>query len=359
MQLNIMEDNLKVYELTSDDDFGEYENFLSKIDSTNPFYKKELLNVSSHSDDKLMYFVYEVDSIPNVLMPFYKRKIDGPDNELLYSDVISPYGYSGPLFKQGIKKEVIVLFWNQVDDWYLKNNVVSEFIRFSLNNNHECYTGETVHTLNNVRGRIVDEKNQWDNLKLNVKKNYKKALKSELECKIYSKKIDKSVVKDFYDIYISTMKRNSANVFFYHSLDYFEDFIDNNEDRFILAIIYKDNIAISSELVLLSNNTMFSFLGGTNADYFRLRPNDFLKIEVMKWGRENRYKFYLLGGGLKDGDNLYIYKKKYFPNDTDLAYYTGRKIVNKKIYEQLVRSNPNVKNMELDISATFFPLYRY
>ncbi|MEE4247580.1 MAG: hypothetical protein V2I33_19410, partial [Kangiellaceae bacterium] len=101
----------------------------------------------------------------------------------------------------------------------------------------------------------------------------------------------------------------------------------------------------------------FSYLGGTNADFFKLRPNEFLKIRAIQWAKEVGLKYYMIGGGRSDGDNLYLYKKKYFPFDTDVAFYTGRKVINKDVYTELVGLNrPN--ETVCDIKTGYFPQYR-
>ncbi|UWX56093.1 hypothetical protein NYZ99_07250 [Maribacter litopenaei] len=74
---------------------------------------------------------------------------------------------------------------------------------------------------------------------------------------------------------------------------------------------------------------MYSFSGGTDSEYFKLRPNEYLKINAVKWAHGEEMDFYMIGGGLSNGseDKLYQYKKKYFPLDDDIDFYTGRKII--------------------------------
>ena len=108
---------------------------------------------------------------------------------------------------------------------------------------------------------------------------------------------------------------------------------------------------------------MFSYLGGTLADYFEYRPNDFLKYRVINWGREKGFAFYNLGGGLKEDDSLHRYKRSFFPLDEEIPYYTGRKVVDKKVYIELVEL-ANLKGKDgctsdSAIEENFFPLYRY
>ncbi|MBU2996729.1 GNAT family N-acetyltransferase [Cellulophaga baltica] len=338
--------NLITNKINSDQDKENYSSYVSEINSYNPFFKIELLAIKT--DYQLYYFLFEVDNQPKVLMPFYLRKIEDKPS---YFDVISPYGYSGPLFSKGTEDFILQEFWSNVKEWYLKNNVVSEFIRFNLEGNHKNYGGATNATLNNVRGIILNEpQKQWDNFKSKVRNNYRKAQEYNLVSEIHEGEISEETIQSFYNIYIDTMKRNQATDQYFYTFNYFFDFIKNNTENRILIIILKDNTPISVELILKSDDTLYSFLGGTDSNYFECRPNDFLKIEALNWARVNGFKYYVLGGGRKNGDNLYKYKKTFFHKDEDVIYYTGRKIVNPEVYNELSKGKTT--------DSDFFPLYR-
>jgi hypothetical protein len=153
------------------------------------------------------------------------------------------------------------------------------------------------------------------------------------------------------------MDRREAVDSHYHKLEYFLNFCSENVDKMAIGLVYNDGIPISCELFLLSNDTFFSFLGGTDANHFKLRPNEYLKISAIKWFNEQGFTYYMIGGGQADGDNLYLYKKKYFPNDEDINFYTGRKIVDTVKYKELVEKfNPSVEIPAIEIG--YFPLYR-
>jgi hypothetical protein len=359
---------LVVNKILDKNDFINYLKTVESFDIINPFYKILGVNISGFSDDnQLWYFtLLSDDETLLILMPFLLRKIPYQDEEIPYYDVISPYGYSGPLFNETMSRGYLILFWEEVDSWYSKNNVISEFIRFSLNQNHQFYSGVLVPTLTNVNGKILKEEKQWHALKQKVRNNYRKSLDNGLEIKMISNGLSDLDISNFYAIYIQTMQRIDADVEYFHSIDYFKRIVELSENNFTIAFVCKDNTAISVELILISGDTLYSFLGGTIAEYFNLRPNDFLKIEVMKWARNNGYKYYLLGGGRKDNDSLYKYKKSFFPNDKDIIYYTGRKIIDKKIYEKLdkllnchvITEDIGLEEIKKEVEISFFPAYR-
>ncbi len=355
--------DLRVYKLKSDKDIVQYNIHLDSL-SFNPFYKIELIKpwVQNQKIEKLYYFVMSKENKILILMPFIIREINAiiSSEKSKLMDVCSPYGYSGPIFKKNIPDTYIKIFWKKVDKWYLKNNIISEFIRFNLEENWKGYNGNLLASLKNVNGKIIAEEKQWENFKPKVRNNYRKALKNNLTSTIYHQNIPDKAIKDFHNIYLKTMKRNDAIETYFYTLEYFKKFISNHPSLCAIIIVCLNDKPISTELILLSEKTIYSFLGGTDANYFNKRPNDFLKIEVLNWGRKNGYQNYVLGGGRIDNDKLYQYKKTFFHKDEDLIYYTGRKIINKKAYQKLVELKHNIdyKINDDDLNNEYFPKYR-
>ncbi|PQV47682.1 carbamoylphosphate synthase large subunit [Jejuia pallidilutea] len=362
--MQLIEDKYKFgcIKVKNEADISIYKQNLSKIKNANIFYSHEY--ISSLAQKNFIYFILLREDTLIAFMPIYLKKINdyGTCNtsDSDYFDASSPYGYGGPLFCALNSKEENLFFWNKVDQWYKSNNVVTEFIRFNLCENYKHYTGHLIPTLDNVKGELVDFETLWTNFKQKVRNNYRKSLKYNLKAKIYTENIDSDSIEKFHDIYIKSLNRNNAATNYYYTKFYFENLINNNPDDTILVLIFKDDVAISAELILIDNDTLYSHLGGTHAEYFNMRPNDFLKIEVMKWAIEHKKKYYVLGGGRVNGDGLYHYKKSFFPLDKDDVFYTGRKIINQPIYNRLINEiNVEYTNALDDIkdSKTFFPLY--
>lgn len=349
----------EVFNIKSDDDSKVYEETLSKFKFHSPFNNEQLMQAISCSEGELHYFILSKKNKPLIIMPFYYRNIIINNKKTPHFDVSSPYGYSGPFYDNDNEK-YLPFFWEVADNWYKENHVVSEFIRFNLSHNYKYYTGELSPTLINVRGKIIQPEKLWDIFKPKVRNNYRRAVKDGLEYKMYYDEIDEKVIDSFYNIYISTMERNGANEQYYYKKDYFMNIAIGNKKKCSIAMIYKDGAPISTEFILLSNDTAFSYLGGTLADYFKSRPNDFLKFNTIKWLYDLKIKYYVLGGGRKNRDGLFNYKKSFFANDDDITYYTGQKIINQNSYNDLCdlafkEYNFNEEDAE---GVNFFPTYR-
>ena len=359
-----MKKNYQIYikTLTNQSETLAYKKLLQEKWDNNVYYSIEHLTHFEKESDSLKYFLFEKDNAPIILMPFVFRKITIGEKKYPYYDVISPYGYNGPLYNDSVSIEDITAFWEHVDRWYRENDVITEFIRFSLNENHISYSGFLVKTLANVRGNLLDNfEDQWNSFHAKVRNNYRKALNYDLSFRIYTKhEITKDIINTFNNIYVATMHRNNADSLYFFSKDYFENLILSNVDNFSIAIAYYKDIPISIELIIDLGETIYAFLGGTNAEYFSYRPNDFLRVKIIEWAIENRKQHYVLGGGMKDGDGLYKNKKTLFPKDNDVMFYTGRKIINQEIYDLLCLSfdcEYTILDKE-DISKGFFPFYR-
>lgn len=350
----------KVLYLNTTEGKIEYKQLITVNKIQNPYNTLEYMEVFCGGFEHLICFYLEKEE-HCIIMPGYFNsiKIGGVDTG--YFDFITPYGYTGPFYSKNIPVENLEAFWMAVDAWYSENKVVTEFIRFNLFGNELAYSGKTVPTMLNIRGEILEEELQWKDFDQKVRKNVNKAKRELLTSKMYYENIEDAFINEFHEIYIQTMIRTQAKQNFFYSLEQFKNFINNNSKNAAICTIYFEEKPISSELLLVSDDSIFSFLGGTDENFFDKRPNDFLKVEALNWARLQNKKYYVLGGGYGFEDGIFKYKKSFFPNDV-VSYSTGRKILNQQIYDDLVKQVSKYrKSIELEElegnDESFFPLY--
>ena len=353
---------LNIFKLDTKEGIENYESLCSTIDVSEPYFLKEYIEIFSNGTRNLICFYYVSPKTNAIaIMPGYLKPIVIGTEKTNYYDFITPYGYTGPIYSKSIADSDIKEFWKLVDKWYNDNSVVTEFIRFTLFGNQEHYSGKIFRSLLNIKGNIIDEEDQWTAFNRKVRKNVNKAKRENLSSEVYFLNIVDEKISEFHDIYTQTMKRTNAKETFLYSFNELKIFLRKNEKHSAICTIYFEDIPISSELLLISEDAIYSFLGGTDDKYFDKRPNDFLKVEALNWARIQGKKHYVLGGGYGLEDGIFKYKKGFFPNDV-VNYYTGRKILNKQIYYQLVAEASKLRLAEgLDIlendDDTFFPLY--
>lgn len=321
------------------------------------FYLNEYVTAFMQEDEKngipiLLYYHYNSDRAVNVV---FKRdiasdeKLKGKLPKGKYYDLISPYGYGGFL---GMISDFDSL--NQIYNEYCRENgYICEFVRFELLSDYfQHYDGEVESRTHNVVRDLQPSLDEiWMNFKQKVRKNVKKAESHHLEILIEN---TEEHLPDFLNIYSSTMNRNNAENEYYFSKEFYHTLNRMKENIVYFYVLYKGKV-ISSELVIYGAENAYSYLGGTDQKYFDLRPNDFLKYEIIKWAKKKGLKNFVLGGGYGKDDGIFRYKACLAPNGI-VDFYIGRKIFDSESYEKLVKlrkkENPDCMRSE------FFPTYR-
>lgn len=307
---------------------------------------------NGEGDPLLIYYENDSTKAMNVVM---KRDIalgEHFEDKLQpnkWFDLSTPYGYGG-FWIEGKDYESLDEEYEQ----YCKNNgFVSEFVRFHLFENYKDIFNGTVesHTNNVVRSLDLDIDDMLMDFEHKVRKNLKKANKAGLEIEI-----DESGerIEEFLDIYYGTMDRTDAKANFFFPQSFFKTINEMINNFVYIHVIYEDTV-ISTELVLFGTENCYSFLGGTKSDYFNLRPNDFLKFEIIKWAKAKGLKRFILGGGYGEDDGIFRYKKSFSPNGIH-KFYVGKRIFNRDKYDELIK----IRNSDLsfDKDTKYFPQYR-
>jgi hypothetical protein len=158
------------------------------------------------------------------------------------------------------------------------------------------------------------------------------------------------------------MKRRHAGSYYFFSREKFQLLHDSLQPHGELQyeLIFFQDQAISAELFLLSGDTIYSFLSGTDAAYFRMRPAELLKHKIIAWGHEQGYRSLVVGGGLRADDGLFRFKRKFEPR-SPVDFWVRRVVWNREQYDLLVAARGR---WEIEQGRTwrpepgFFPMYR-
>ncbi|WP_351189623.1 GNAT family N-acetyltransferase [Shewanella sp. TB4-MNA-CIBAN-0142] len=305
--------------------------------------------------------IYLMTPSGGILFPMIKRPIDSEEwsrsPEPVY-DVISPYGYGGP-FIWGDGAEYADIFWKLYESWCKENSIITTFARLSLFS-YQIATpayGVSSPYSNIVRSLTEPESEILSDYKHAVRKSIKKAIRSNLQIIIDDKG---NFLDDFMRIYYLTMNRVAANNGYFFSESFFKTIINKLNGSFVFLHVLSDDEVISSELVLVSDDNIYSFLGGTNPDFNHMSPNNFLKHEIVKWGQSHGKSNFVLGGGYTKDDGIFKYKQAMAPNG-ELSFKTFKSIHCKDQYEQLILDRRNWEvdnNIQWVADNSFFPCYR-
>jgi len=285
----------------------------------------------------------------------YIKKI-GLYKDFNYFDLVTPYGYGGPLiFKKTENEENVKKSLKKFFDEYIeiakKNNYICEFIRFHpLLKNWEPFK-ELIDSiyLNDiiVLDLTQDYEDIWRNMAKKTRYYTKKALE-EFEEIIVTDNPSDGEINDFVSLYSKTMDKNKAPRKYYFSFDFIKKHFN-----FKTLLIYcknKDNILGSSAMFIEGKWIMHYHLSSTNY-YFKTSPSRAVLWTAIKRAKEKGLRWFHFGGGRATNDSLFDFKKGFSKNY--LPFYIGKIIFNEEIYNKLNALNPlSIEN------PNFFPLYR-
>ena len=298
------------------------------------------------------YFENQHGKMANV---FLKREIpDCPCEDILY-DIITPYGFGGPMVIESTAKTQLIQDYKEAFSLYCKKeNIVSEFVRFHpIENNdfREHFDGKVEYVGPQIIRDLSHEMNE--NISKRILKQYRSNCRKGMQVEFdqTGERLD-----DFLDIYYSTMERNNAQDYYYFDQAFFHELHEKMKGNFVYTFILMDGIPISGGLILYEETYAYGFLGGTREGYYDLGPNVNMLIEEIKWLKDHGLSYYLLGGGYKGNkDGIYQFKRK-FANNSEHDYYIGKKIHDSDRYEELVKTRFKKTSDQLDTS--YFPAYR-
>ena len=286
---------------------------------------------------------------PLLLRDLTKEPFCPPEIERA-ADLTSPYGYGGPFFWVHDREAVAAEFWPRFDEWARSETVVSEFVRLALFPDELLpYPGERVQRLVNVvRDLERDPDELWMDFEHKVRKNVKKARRSKVRVELDE---TGEGLDDFLRLYRHTLERREADERYDFPPELFEAIRDELPGQFLYAHALAGDRVVSSELVLVSAETVYSFLGGTDSDSFELRPNDLLKHELILWARGAGKRNFVLGGGYREDDGIFRYKRSFAPHGLT-PFFAGQRILEPELYRRLTEQRG------AEAATDYFPAYR-
>lgn len=324
-----------------------------------PFAHPAYVELFAHSQGEQARCLVARDDSGTAIVPFILRPVSHNVQGLRsgLSDAISPYGYGGPY---GTSKTLASGVWPLASEWMHEEGVVSLFARLALNAPEpDLPDGAAVRpTADNV---VVDlaltEAEQWLRYEHKVRKNVKKALRAELSATIRPRFSD---LDEFVELYHDTMSRRSASSFYFFDRTFFVAIQDGLPESYVAAEV-RDATGrlVSAELVLTSDQFLYSFLGGTREDAFPMAPNDLLKHAVIGYGRTTGRRGFVLGGGYSAGDGIFRYKRSFDPTGS-VPFRTLRLIADSPTYDRLTEAHAHEQSgaRSACIDDDFFPAYR-
>lgn len=308
-----------------------------------------------HSDGHPLLFYYEDENIKaiNVAMKRdiaedsrFKNKIENNT----YFDLTTPYGYGGWLIQGSGSLDRL---FNEYKTWCINNNIISEVIRF-----HPVLANQEI--LRNIYdvmdlGKTISidlqsQETVWSNFTTQNRGKIKKALKNEVTIE---HKIDSATFEKFKEIYEVTMNKDNADEYYYFDNSFYESILNDLDGYSDIFYAMHDNKMIAATIILKCNKHLTYHFSGVLTEYRNLQGTNLMLYEVAKWGVENGYKTFHLGGGVGSReDDLFTFKKSFNKKDA-YQYSIGKMVFDEEKYNKLVSLRDKEEKRE-----NFFPLYR-
>lgn len=301
---------------------------------------------------KAEIFKYE-DENGVVSNQFIKRNIPMIQD---YYDIVTPYGYGGPIIEESKNKEILLQNYNEVFKRYCeKNNIVSEFVRFHpiINNALDFKKIYDVVYMRKTLGTNLEKYNDpiQEEFSKSCRKNIRQCKNKGITAVVTEAPKD---ISKFKEIYYSTMKRNNATDYYYFKDEYFNKILQYFPQNILTVEAIYEGKTIAMGLYFIYNQILHIHLSGTLTEYLYLSPAYMLRYGATLWAKEHGYKLIHHGGGRSNSleDSLYLFKKN-FARNTEFDFYIGKKIWNEKIYNKLCEEK-HIDPEKID----FFPAYR-
>lgn len=291
----------------------------------------------------------------HIYYQFIKRKI--PDNLgfSTFYDIITPYGFGGPIILENNpseREQFLSLYDDAFNKYCLNEDIIAEYVRFNpwLKNHLDFqkkytikYNNYTLYTDLTVKDFFMEEFSS--RIRNKIRNAEKKGVQLEYD-------LTGSSVEEFYRLYQLTAEKNNFSDYYRFSLDFLlSTFKLLGTRQFIINAKY-ENKYISSAIFLDYGDYVHYFLAANDYRFITLNANSMILNEIGKWGKKKGKKQLHLGGAFSD--ELFAFKK-HFTKKGICDFYVGKKIRNEQIYNELI----DIKLKKGGINDnSYFPLYR-
>jgi CelD/BcsL family acetyltransferase involved in cellulose biosynthesis len=290
---------------------------------------------------------------PLVLRPLAATPLADGLASPLYDAATPPYG--GPLHRGSIDSSTRAAFAAALARWCADAGVVTEFGHL-----HPWSARTEVLEPDGVEADreivyvdlTLDPDRLWrESFTHACRKNINRARREGV--RVYEATTE-AHARDLHRIYEQTMERRGALDAYGVAPDYFPSFLDQMSDNSRIVLAEHEGRVVAATLYLHDEDDAYSYLGGADHRYQRLRPTNAVVYEMILWARERGIKRLILGGGYGPDDGILRFKASFSPLRREFQVY--RRVHLPDAYGELV-----ARWRELHGGAdprSYFPPYR-
>lgn len=289
---------------------------------------------------------------------FIKRPAPYLIDGVQYYDIVTPYGYGGPVIRHAADREKLVEEYREQFARYCEeNHIICEFVRYHpILRNHEDFASvyQTQYSRHTVGTNLKDNADPvMSDFSKSARREVRKAENAGVTCTVH---LHPDNLDTFRALYEETMDRNRAGAMYYFPDAYYAMLTNELKDSVMEIQTHYEGETVASEIYFVGGNLLHAHLLGSNQKLLDIGGGAIIEATAARWGRENGYHYIHHGGGRTsaEDDPLYMYKKK-FGKNTEFDFYIGKKIWNQEIYDRMVELRKSHGEIE---NPGFFPEYR-
>lgn len=316
---------------------------------------------AAQASGEAAHFLYQ-STEGAVYLPLIKRPVGAPAPQAY--DLVSPYGYPGPLVRPNPGADpaaLLALALTAFAQSLAPAGYLSAFIRA-----HPILTPPTgpldagtaeVHTVATGDVVLIDLNRPLDDIFADMRRNHRQNIR-RLECIGFRADHDgvMSHFGDFHRLYHSTMQRVHAADYYFFDAAFFANLREAMEDRLQLFVVHRREDIAAAGLFLLNGEFAHYFLAGTDPQYLRLAPSKLLVWRGIEYAKAAGCRWLNLGGGLGgQRDALFDFKQAF--SKLTAPYHTWRLVADARLYRAAVARSGH-QWVEPSVCQTSFPGYR-
>jgi serine/alanine adding enzyme len=279
----------------------------------------------------------------SVAFPLLLREI--PDAEEMH-DVITPYGYGGPV---GIGRPPWAEFHAAYGRWCERRNVVSTFIRYHpLYANHRDVAPETI--VEPLAGTVGWTLTPGADLFPEMHPHHRRlARKAENAGVRVTATCVPATLERFEAMYRKTMERRDAASFYFFSPEYWKALTERVGELIVLFEARLGEEPVGSLLCFASKPWLHYHLGASTDLARSMGANNLLFLEAARWGQQEGFNTFHLGGGVGGAHDSLLEFKLRFQTGGMRPSFIGKQINKLSAYRRLAGKESRDE---------FFPAYR-
>ncbi len=310
-----------------------------------------------HEGGKLETFEH-VTGGGRIYHQFIRRPLDAFDGFGDWSDIITPYGYGGPIclgIPDEDKPSAVAAFSAAFNEYCRDTKTVSAFIRFHpILNNADDFKGafDRVEPIRSTIAIDLSTDIMYEEFDTSLRRVYRNADIKGITIE-HDKNFD--TMPYFEKLYYELMTRKAASDFYFFPDDYFTAIQSLGDNVELVNAVYNGEI-ISSVMFLKYGEFIHMHFSASSLTGYKLHGAEILKVTRTLEAKEQGYKWAHLGGGVTNdpNDSLFRFKRR-FSNGPAFTYYIGKSIYDTRAYNALCTQNDQRRPSTDD---DFFPQYR-